>query len=118
MFDDIRLRADVLAAILWEPGVAGDDISVTACLGRVTLLGHVSSYAREPEPGNPDTGDEIVDALYRSWFLNPDDILVDAEAGTIRLPGEVHPLDDSRTAPLGAWSAPGVTALQNIIGVP
>ena len=220
MFDDARLREDVLAEISWEPSVGGDCITVTAGLGIVTLRGHVDSFAQKsaaaaaarrvnmvravvehievrlpaqmsqpddaieaaararlssnvfvpadcvkiavvdsrvtltgeldwwfqreaveqdirllagiidvsnrttirsrsdhPEKGHPDMGGEIVDALYRSWFLNPGDVLVQAKAGKIRLSGEVHSLHDSQTASLVAWSAPGATAVENDIGV-
>ncbi|TLU74531.1 BON domain-containing protein [Lichenicoccus roseus] len=47
MIDDIRLREDVLAELLWEPSVACDGITVTARRAVVTLSGHVGSYAQK-----------------------------------------------------------------------
>ncbi len=59
--------------------------------------------------------DDIMHALHRSWFFDPKTINVSAEGGTVRLTGTVHSAHERQVAAATAWSAPGVTDVENDI---
>ncbi len=70
-------------------------------------------------PGN-DTANlkaDITRALHRAWFFNPDDVHVWAEGGRIVLTGTVNSSSERQIAGHTAWSAPGVTNVENDIAV-
>ena len=58
-----------------------------------------------------------VDSNMNSWYFDPKTIRVTAEAGKVRLTGAAHSMHDRQIAGLTAWSARGVTAVENDITV-
>jgi len=61
--------------------------------------------------------DNIMHALHRSWFFDPNTIKVSADGGKIRLTGSVHSPHDRQVAADTAWAAPGATAVENNIAI-
>ena len=62
-------------------------------------------------------GKNITRALHRSWFYDPNTIRVSAQGGTIKLTGQVTTWNARDLAGKTAWSAPGVTSVENDIVV-
>jgi osmotically-inducible protein OsmY len=59
--------------------------------------------------------DDIQHALHRSWYFDPNTIGISADAGRVRLTGTAPSPHDKQIAASTAWSAPGVTAVENDI---
>jgi osmotically-inducible protein OsmY len=57
--------------------------------------------------------DDIMHALHRSWFFDPNAVNVTAEGSKVRLRGTVNSLHERQVAASTAWSAPGVTDVEN-----
>jgi osmotically-inducible protein OsmY len=58
-------------------------------------------------------GDDIIHALHRSWFFDPNTVTVTAEGGKVRLSGTVRTPSERRVAAATAWSEPGVAEVVN-----
>jgi osmotically-inducible protein OsmY len=116
MSDDLQLKKEVLAELLWEPSVSEAHIGVTTHNGIVTLAGHVDSFAaknaaevaarrvkgvraiaQEIEvrlPFEAQRGDEEIASAAKSrleWdsSVPPDVVKVKVEKGAVTLSGEV-----------------------------
>jgi len=61
--------------------------------------------------------DEITHALHKSWFFDPQTIVVSETAGVVRLTGTVSTPHDRRRAAIAAWSHPDVVDVINEIKV-
>lgn len=61
--------------------------------------------------------DDIMHAMNRSWFFDPKTIDVTAQGGKVRLAGTVKSIHDKQLAAATAWTAPGVTDVENDIVV-
>jgi osmotically-inducible protein OsmY len=61
--------------------------------------------------------DDIIHALHRSWFFDPNTVCVSADQGTVRLTGTVRTPQDRQLAAAIAWAAPGVTAVENNLAI-
>jgi osmotically-inducible protein OsmY len=59
--------------------------------------------------------EDIVHALNRSLFVDPNAISVSVDGGIVRLAGTVHSLHERQVATMTAWSAPGTIAVENNI---
>ncbi len=66
-----------------------------------------------PKVDAPHLQDDIMHALHRSWFFDPDTIQVTASNGAVRLAGIVRSPHERQVAAATAWSAPGVTDVEN-----
>ena len=143
-FETIRTDEDIAAAAIdrmgWDVSIPKDAIKVQVESGWVTLTGEVDWYYQKVAAGQElrhlsgvtglsdqitirprvnvaNISDDITHALHRSWFFDPETITVSAEGGLVRLRGSVHLPHDRQLAAVTAWSAPGVTGVQNDIAV-
>ena len=137
---DDAIAAAAVACLSSDIFVPKDAVQVMVEDGRVSLTGQVDWWFQRdaveqdirPLPGvvgvsnqttirsraaHPDIGDDIVDALYRSWFLNPGDGVVSIDDGRVRQSGVVHLLRVGEAAWLAAGSAPGAKIAKNDIVV-
>jgi osmotically-inducible protein OsmY len=131
--DDIaRAAADRLA---WDSTLPVGAIKVTVHEGWVTLTGEVSWWFQHDAAAQDvrrlwgvvgvnnkvtvksrvdthDLGADILTALHRSW-MDPKDIKVSANGGTVKLTGHVRTWGERGAADAAAWAAPGVTDVEN-----
>jgi osmotically-inducible protein OsmY len=143
-FDSQRSDEDIATAAIdrlaWNVSVPKDSVTVKVESGWVTLTGQVDWwYQRDaveqdirplhgvrgvsnqvtikPRVNTATLRDDITHALHRSWFFDPEYVHVRAEGGKVVLTGTVHSLDERQVAVRTAWSAPGVTNVENDIAV-
>jgi len=143
-FDMTRGDDDIAAAAIdrlgWDVSVPHDVIKISVDQGWVTLTGEVDwNYQKQaaefdvhrlvgiigvsnqitirPQINTSNLSDDITHALHRSWFFDPKMINVSAEGGKIHLTGTVSSLHDRQIAAATAWTARGVTEVQNDIAV-
>jgi osmotically-inducible protein OsmY len=135
---DEAIAAAAVERLAWDVSVPEDAVQVLVEDGWVTLSGeidwHYQRAAAEQDVQRlhgvvgvnnlitikstvqpSDISDEIMHALHRSWFFDPKTIDVSAEGGTVRLTGTVHSTHERQVAAATAWSAPGVTEVENDI---
>lgn len=143
-FDAARTDEEIAAAVIerlaWDVSVPSDAIKVKVEGGWVTLSGEVKwHYQRlaaaddahrlsgvrglsnqitiQPAVDASELSDEITHALHRSWFFDPLTVKVSAAGGKVRLRGYVRNLHERQVAAATAWSAPGVTEVENEIEI-
>jgi osmotically-inducible protein OsmY len=135
---DDELAAAAVERLAWDVSVPQGAVKVTVEDGWITLTGevdwHYQRAAAEQDMHRlfgvvgvtnlitikskvhaSDISDDIMHALHRSWFFDPKTINVTAEDGIVRLTGTVHSAHERQVAAATAWSAPGVTEVQNDI---
>jgi osmotically-inducible protein OsmY len=84
------------------------------CIARLpSVVGITNLITLKPTVDVSNVSDDIVHALHRSWFFDPQTITVTAEGGNVRLTGTVRSPEERATAATTAWSAPGVLAVRN-----
>ena len=132
--DEIAARAvDILK---WQVGVPADRISVKVEKGIVTLTGEVDWQFQRTEADHVvhklsgvvgvlnqirvassihafEVKEKIEKALQRSAELEASRITVETEGGRVILKGRVHAWYERDIAERAAWSAPGVTEVQD-----
>ena len=143
-FETRRSDDDIAAAAIdrlaWNVSVPKDSVMVKVENGWVTLTGQVDWWYQKdaverdirplagvvgvsnqtsikPRVDTASLSDDITHALHRSWYFNPDNVHVRAEGGKIVLTGTVQSPYDRQIAAQTAWSAPGVTNVENDIAV-
>lgn len=137
---DEEIAAAVIERLAWDASVPGNAVGVKVEGGWVTLSGEVEwQFQRQaaaddahrlsgvrgvsnqitirPVVNASLLSDGITHALHRSWFFDPLTVTVSAEGGKVRLTGTVRTLHERQVAAATAWSAPGVTDVQNEIEV-
>jgi osmotically-inducible protein OsmY len=143
---DERTDADIAAAaaraLAWDTRIPEDAVRVSVSNGWVTLRGEVDWHYQRREAQRvirnltgvkgitnlisvrtngtpmPDyVKDRIVSALLRSAELDARKITVTADGGKVTLAGTVHSWMEAEEAERVAWSAPGVTEVDNRIVV-
>jgi osmotically-inducible protein OsmY len=136
--DEIAARAiDILK---WQVGVPADQIKVTVEKGVVTLTGEVDWQFQRTEADHVvhklsgvadvvnqirvaspvhaiEVKEKIERALQRSAELEASRITVETEGGRVILKGRVHAWYERDIAERAAWSAPGVTEVQDRITI-
>jgi osmotically-inducible protein OsmY len=139
-----RTDADIARAarnvLDWNTMIPGDDITVTVRNGWVTLEGSVDWQYQKESAANAvrnltgvkgveniisirerersqEIESKIEDALRRSAELDARRIHVDRQDGTVVLHGNVRSWFERMEAESAAWSAPGVTDVDNEITV-
>jgi len=136
--DDIAAAA--IERLAWDTSIPANAIGVQVENGWVTLTGEVGWYYQKeaaasavrplrgviavsnqvtirPQVNVTNLSDDIMHALHRSWFFDPNTISVSAEKGAIRLSGSVHSWPERQVAAEIAWGAPGATAVTNDLTV-
>ena len=137
---DEEIGAAAIDRMGWDVNLPQDAVKVQVENGWVTLTGQVDwFYQKEsavtelrhlngvtglsdqitikPRVDAGDISDNIMHALHRSWFFDPQTIKVSAKGGLVHLTGSVQLPHDRQLASITAWSAPGVTGVQNDIVV-
>ena len=136
--DEIAKRAaDILR---WRVGVPADRITIKVERGVVTLAGEVDWQFQRKQAENavhnltgviginnllsvtarpqvPKIQEKIQQALSRRAELDGSHVTVHAEGGTVVLGGRVHAWFERDLAEQAAWSAPGVTDVQDDIEI-
>jgi osmotically-inducible protein OsmY len=136
--DEIAGRAvDILK---WRVGVPGSRIGVKVEKGIVTLTGDVEQQFHKTEAAHAvynlsgvvdvvnlirvsaavavtEVKEEIQKALQRSAELDASRITVHTEGGKVTLGGKVHTWYERDIVERAAWSAPGVTEVQDGIQI-
>jgi osmotically-inducible protein OsmY len=136
---DDEIAAAAIERLAWDVSIPRDAVKVKVEKGFVTLTGEVHAfYQREAaqqdvrrlfgvvgvsnqiaikaRPNAITIGDEITQALHRSW-LDPKTVRVNTEGGKVRLSGTVHSPYERRLATATAWAAPGATSVENDIAI-
>jgi osmotically-inducible protein OsmY len=143
-FDGGRGDDDIAAAaverLAWDASVPVDAIKVSVEKGWVTLSGAVEWFfqkesaelavrplrgvvglsnqiALHPRANAQTISDDILHALGRSWFFDPQTIEVTDKNGKVRLSGTAPSPHARQVAAETAWAAPGTLEVQNDIVV-
>jgi osmotically-inducible protein OsmY len=132
---DGEIASAALHALEWDVSVPRDSVGVTVERGLVTLNGEVdwfyekqaaeqdlrrlvgvlgvSNQIKLKSVSSSDVSEDIMDALSRSWFFDPQSIKVKAKGGKIWLNGTVRSPHEREIAAAAAWAAPGTTDVEN-----
>jgi osmotically-inducible protein OsmY len=134
--DEIAARA--LRILHWDVAVPGDRIAVKVEHGIVTLSGTldwdfqrveaeydvrklsgvrsvINDISVRPKPRASDVHDKIRAAMARHAVLDADKITVSVSGGRVTLGGKVSAWVEREAAERAAWSAPGVTEVEDEI---
>jgi len=138
---DTELAHAAVSALRWDITVPDEKIKLTVRDGWITLEGEVmwqyqksgaerairnlagvkgitNLVAVRPRKASVfDVSEKIKDALRRTAELDAERITVEARDGTVTLKGTVHSFADRRDAERAAWSAPGVSEVDDRIAV-
>lgn len=138
---DVDIAHAVVSALTWDIQVPNAKIKSTVRDGWLTLEGEVewefqrraaeravrnitgvkgvsNLIAVKPEHVSPyDVSAKIKETLRRSAEFDADRITVEAHDGTVTLNGTVRSYAERRDAERAAWSAPGVTKVDDYIAV-
>ncbi len=137
---DADLAKAVLNALKWDAGIPTDKIDVTVDHGWVTLKGEVDYYFQKrdaehaverisgvrgvtnlltvkPQPTPHDLKQQIEQALVRNAETDAKRITVEVQGSKVVLRGTVSSYAEKKAAEEVAWSAPGVTEVDNRIVV-
>jgi osmotically-inducible protein OsmY len=140
---DADLAKAALNALKWDAGIPTDKIDVTISHGWVTLKGEVDYYFQKreaehaverlsgvrgvtnlltvkPQPTPQDLKSQIEKALVRNAETDARRITVDVQGSKVILRGTVSAYAEKKAAEETAWSAPGVTEVDNriIVSIP
>ncbi|MEA2663002.1 MAG: hypothetical protein QOH08_2574 [Chloroflexota bacterium] len=138
---DADIASAVSRAIEWDTFVPVDKIDVTVTKGWVTLDGELEFQFQKEDaeraarrvtgvrgvtnlirvkPSQPSPADlkkKIEDALVRDAETDAERITVEVRGSTVVLKGTVRSYAEKQEAARVAWSAPGVTSVENQIAV-
>jgi osmotically-inducible protein OsmY len=136
---DDEIAAAALQVLAWDVLVPHDSVMVVVDKGWITLSGRVDQFHQKKaaeqdvrrlvgvlgvtnettiKPANASyINDDILHALHRSWFFDPQTIKVSVEGGNVRLTGTVHSPHERELAGAIAWAAPGSTSVENELGI-
>lgn len=133
---DVEIAQAAVRALDWEPSIPKDRVKAKIEAGWLTLEGKLDwQYQRaaaeravhrlegvrgvtnlirvEPPVKAFDVRSKIAAALARSAALHAQEIKVETVDRTVMLRGTVHSWEDRREAEQAAWSAPGVSQVEN-----
>ena len=135
---DADLATAVLNALKWDANIPTDKIEVTVSNGWVTLKGEVdygfqrreaeraierlfgvkgvtNRISVKPSVSPSDLKQQIERALVRNAETDAKNITVEVEGSKVILHGRVRAYAEKKAAEQAAWSAPGVTEVDNRI---
>jgi len=137
---DDAIAEAAIDRLAWDISIPRDAIMGKVEKGWITLTGEVDwHYQKEaaeqdirrlsgvigvsnqttikPRVNTKNISDDIVHALHRSWFFDPQTIKVTADGGKVRLSGTANSWHERQVAASTAWAAPGTIAVENNITV-
>jgi osmotically-inducible protein OsmY len=135
---DADLAKAALNTLKWDAGIPTDKIDITVSHGWVTLKGEVDYHFQKreaehaierlsgvrgvtnlltvkPQPAPQDLKLQIEKALVRNAETDASRITVDVQGSKVILRGTVSSYAEKKAAEDTAWSAPGVTEVDNRI---
>ena len=138
--DDDSIASAAVERLAWDLSAPPGAIEIRVEKGWMTLNGEVDWYFQKEAAGQAvrtligvvgvsnlieikptvnadDVSQNITRALHRSWFYDPNSIVVSAQGGKIKLTGQVTTWNARDLAGTTAWSAPGATFVENDISV-
>jgi len=136
--DDVAKRA--LQALAWDVFIPRDKVKVKVTKGLITLTGDLDwQYQKEsaesvvrrlsgvsgvfneikikPTIKAADVRDKIKAALVRNAQIDADDIAIATDGGKVTITGQVDSFYERSVAERTAWSAPGVTQVEDLLTV-
>jgi osmotically-inducible protein OsmY len=136
--DDVAKRA--LQAIAWDVFIPKDKVKLKVSKGFVTLTGELDwQYQKEsvegvvrrligvtgvfneikikPSVKAGDLRDKIKAALVRNAQIDADDIAITTDGGKVTITGQVDSYNERSVAERTAWSAPGVTHVEDLLTI-
>jgi osmotically-inducible protein OsmY len=138
---DADIASAVVRALEWDAFIPIDKVDVTVAKGWVTLEGDLEYQYQKDEaeraarrvtgvrgvtnlikvkptkPAPSDLKKKIEDALVRNAQTDADRITVEVNGSTVVLKGTVRSYAEKQEAARVAWSAPGVSTVENLISV-
>ena len=138
--DDVEIASAAINRLDWDSSVHKDSVNVKVEQGWVTLTGETEwKYQKtaaeydvrallgvigvtnlitiKPIVDVSHLSDDIMHAMHRSWFFDPQTVKVSATGGKVKLTGTVGSWNDRDAAESTAWAAPGVTFVKNDIAI-
>lgn len=133
---DHEIAKRILDMIAWTVSIPDDKVKVKVEHGWVTLTGTVDWYFQSTEarkaavrvsgvvgvsnlievkqmPAPSDVKERIVSAFKRQADLDAAGVTVTTDGSTVKLNGKVHAWNERSIAERAAWSAPGVTKVED-----
>jgi len=137
---DHEIAKRIVDMIAWTVSIPDDKVKVKVEHGWVTLTGTVDWYFQSSEarkaagrvsgvigvsnlievkqmPAPSDVKERIVSAFKRQANLDAAGVTVTTDGGTVSLRGNVHAWNERGIAERAAWSAPGVTKVEDHLTV-
>lgn len=137
---DHEIAKRIVDMIAWTVSIPADKVKVKVEHGWVTLTGSVDWYFQSIEarkaagrvsgvvgvtnlievkqlPASTDVKDRIVSAFKRQADLDAAGVTVTTDGSTVKLSGKVHAWNERGIAERAAWSAPGVTRVEDHLTV-
>lgn len=137
---DTEIAQAALTALKWNTMLPEDRITLTVANGWVTLSGTLdwqyqkdvalravrdltgvkgvtNDIALKPHVRTADVRDKIEAALKRSAEIDARRINISAQDGKVTLSGNVHSWAERQEAERAAWSAPGVTTVDDRLAI-
>ena len=133
---DDQIAAAVVDCLAGDMSVLRDSVKVRVEKGWITLTGEVDSYYHKNKveqevrrlhdvvglsnqvmvkPGVvvSNITENIMLALHRSYFVDPNTVAIHSDGGKVQLTGTANSVHDRQMAAAIAWAAAGVTDVEN-----